>query len=291
MYDYKLLEAMNAVFEQGSFELGARRLHITQSATSQRIRQLEETIGSPVMIRSSPPHLTEVGHKLLEHYRKVKLLESELDLGAGKRLQQSVQVALNRDSLALWFIDAVTPLLQTSELVLELIAVDEKYTHERLKEGSVLACVSSRKRSLQGCKVQELGSMRYHLVSTPSFRDKWFSDGLDTQSVSSAPGVVFDSDDHSLQLFLSSQLKTSVHPVAHKVPAISEYVSFVKSGFGYGLLAASQIENEVKSGELVHLAPGQCLEVPLYWHTWQLETKLTKKLSEAVLKGALEFLR
>ncbi|MDP3479854.1 MAG: LysR family transcriptional regulator, partial [Desulfoprunum sp.] len=55
MLDYKLIEAFAGVIEEGGFEKAARRLHITQSAVSQRIKQLEEHYGQVLLQRTSPP--------------------------------------------------------------------------------------------------------------------------------------------------------------------------------------------------------------------------------------------
>ena len=46
MIDYKLLDALTAVLDQGGFERGARHLGLTQSAVSQRIKLLEARLGS-----------------------------------------------------------------------------------------------------------------------------------------------------------------------------------------------------------------------------------------------------
>ena len=44
MLDYAGLEALAAVVREGSFERAAHKLHVTPSAVSQRIKQLEERI-------------------------------------------------------------------------------------------------------------------------------------------------------------------------------------------------------------------------------------------------------
>lgn len=49
MLDYKLLEALVAVVDQGGFERAARHLGLTQSAVSQRIKLLEARLGQPVV--------------------------------------------------------------------------------------------------------------------------------------------------------------------------------------------------------------------------------------------------
>lgn len=59
--DYKWIEALDAVLQQGSFERAAENLYISQSAISQRIKQLERFIAQPVLIREQPPRPTLVG--------------------------------------------------------------------------------------------------------------------------------------------------------------------------------------------------------------------------------------
>src|SRR5690554_8119014 len=78
MIDYKLLDALNAVLDQGGFERGARHLGLTQSAVSQRIKLLEARLGQPVLVRSPRLAPTPLGRKLLNHAQQVRLLESDL---------------------------------------------------------------------------------------------------------------------------------------------------------------------------------------------------------------------
>ena len=46
MFDPAQLSALSAVLRTGSFERAAQMLHVTQSAISQRVRQLEEQVGT-----------------------------------------------------------------------------------------------------------------------------------------------------------------------------------------------------------------------------------------------------
>lgn len=55
MLDYKLLEALAVVVDQGGFERGAHYLGLTQSAVSQRIKLLEARLGQPVLVRAPDP--------------------------------------------------------------------------------------------------------------------------------------------------------------------------------------------------------------------------------------------
>ena len=48
MFDYRLMDALVTVVEEGGFERAAKRLHLTQSAVSQRVKQLEEHLEARV---------------------------------------------------------------------------------------------------------------------------------------------------------------------------------------------------------------------------------------------------
>ena len=61
--DYKWLEALDSVVNQRSFERAAEHLYISQSAVSQRIKQLEKWLAQPVLIRETPPRPTPAGKK------------------------------------------------------------------------------------------------------------------------------------------------------------------------------------------------------------------------------------
>ena len=59
MLDYAGLEALAAVVREGSFERAARKLHVTSSAVSQRVKQLEERVGQVLVHRGTPCTGTE----------------------------------------------------------------------------------------------------------------------------------------------------------------------------------------------------------------------------------------
>ncbi|WP_176328162.1 LysR family transcriptional regulator, partial [Burkholderia vietnamiensis] len=54
MLDYPLLEALAAVIRHGSFERAARDLNVSPSAVSQRVKLLEERVGSVLVKRGQP---------------------------------------------------------------------------------------------------------------------------------------------------------------------------------------------------------------------------------------------
>lgn len=111
MLDYTSLEALATVLHEGSFERAARRLHVTPSAVSQRVKQLEERLGQVLVQRGSPCTGTEAGQRLCLHLEQVALLEHQLRRSHPGLLPDApaptLKLAVNADSLSTWFMDAM----------------------------------------------------------------------------------------------------------------------------------------------------------------------------------------
>jgi DNA-binding transcriptional LysR family regulator len=83
------LEAFVAVAESGSINRAAFRLHVTQSAATRRIKNLEAALGDVALLDRSvkPAVLTPIGRMVLEHSRRVLKALAELEAtatGAGE---------------------------------------------------------------------------------------------------------------------------------------------------------------------------------------------------------------
>ncbi|WP_141104172.1 LysR family transcriptional regulator, partial [Noviherbaspirillum denitrificans] len=72
--DPRQCEAVLAVIESGSFEQAATVLHLTPSAVSQRVRALEVSLGTPLVVRTRPCRATPAGRRLLQYLRRVQSL-------------------------------------------------------------------------------------------------------------------------------------------------------------------------------------------------------------------------
>ena len=71
-FDYKQLQALDVVVSEQNFERAARRLNLTQSAVSQRIKLLEQAVAQPLLVRTSPPTPTPLGQQLLSPTRPLQ---------------------------------------------------------------------------------------------------------------------------------------------------------------------------------------------------------------------------
>lgn len=76
--DLVQIEHFLAVVDEGSFTRAAERVYRTQSAISQSIKKLEETVGTPLFARDAPElGLTEAGKVLATYARRLVQLRDE----------------------------------------------------------------------------------------------------------------------------------------------------------------------------------------------------------------------
>lgn len=296
MLDYKLVAAIAAVIEEGGFDKAARRLHITQSAVSQRIKLLEEQYGQILLQRTTPPSPTRSGIDLLRHYHQVQHLEQDLVARTALSRPQefaSLAVAINADTLATWFLPAILPFLNKQRVVLDLHIDDQDQTHKLLQEGKVLGCITTRDTSLQGCRIIPLGIMEYRFYCTPAFANTWFPQGfLHTEAAAKAPYIRFNRKDG-----LNDQLLRKVFPIPPKdiptffVPSSEMLVQFIREGLCYGVLPEQQGRSLQECGDLIDPAPGNYIEVELFWHCWNLRSELLESFTARLTKEVAGWLK
>ncbi|GLX84838.1 transcriptional regulator ArgP [Thalassotalea loyana] len=292
--DYKLVAALDAVITAQSFEGAATKLHITQSAISQRIKQLEQWLAQPVLIRGTPIEATETGQKLLSHYQKIKQLESALlgelrpDLASATT---QVSIALNADTLASWFIPAITPLLKQQNIVFDLKVANEAVSHELLKKGEVFGAVSSHATSFAGGKATFLGELEYVLCANQTFNNQYFSAGLNRESLRHAPAISFDSFDNMHTSFIKQHFNLSANDYPrHQLRSSEAFVSMALAGVAYALLPTTQAQEHLNRHELIDLAPSLRIKQDLYWHSWHLEQGIYKEISNTIVNFAQNLL-
>jgi LysR family transcriptional regulator (chromosome initiation inhibitor) len=295
MLDYKLVEAMAMVILEQGFEKAAHKLHLTQSAISQRIKLLEEQAGQILLIRDTPPCATSAGRRVLKHYMQVKRLEDDLlqysSTASGNQFA-SISIGVNEDSLDLWFFDAIQPFLADERVVLDLKVDDQERTHGFLKNGEVVGCISTEDQPMQGCRLTYLGRMNYHLMAAPDFVAKWFQNGLGLAGLHSAPAVIFSRKDDLHNKMCRRLVGKSLSQLnTFYIPSSKKFFDLIVSGFAYGMVPDLQGMPLLNKGRLIDLAPQVQIPVDLYWHCWNLKSPLLDKLTDTLVRGAKQFLK
>ncbi|WP_417830830.1 LysR family transcriptional regulator ArgP [Terasakiella sp.] len=280
MLDYKLVEAVSSVIRLGSFEKAAQELGMTQSAVSQRIKLLEERIAQPLVVRSKPIKATDAGLRLYRHFQHVNLLEQEILTDLPDSLENThfrgVSLAVNADSLATWFVRVAEVLFLDYNLLVDLSVADETNTLDLLKQGTVMASVSTQDKRIQGCKVKALGAMRYVPVARLDFIQRYFPDGVTPSALRKAPAVIFGRDDDLHQRFLKKNYRIAAGEFpTHVVPSSEGFVNVTRTGMAYALVPENQVKPYLESGELIKICDK--LETrPLYLHYHNIDSQMLK---------------
>lgn len=242
-FDPAALDCLAALADAQGFERAAQRLSITQSAVSQRLRSLEAQVGQPLVVRSRPLRLTEAGKVLLRFARQLQALRVDVARELGERVapQSRLAIAVNADSLATWVLPALDELVQQGlreGFGLELVVDDQDFTHDSLRQGAVLGCVSTVAEALQGCRVQALGVMRYVAVASPLFLATWLRNdplrGLNAANFADTPFLVFNRKDDTQAQWVSQAFGVRAPRLRERfVPSSEAYVRAAVMGWGW----------------------------------------------------------
>lgn len=288
------LTAFAAVLREGSFEAAARRLYVTPSAVSQRLRQLEDQLGQILIVRGAPCRATPAGQTLLRHAIQVELLEHELLGNLGVETPDTptclrVAVAVNADSLDGWFLSAMETASARADILFDVRVEDQEHSASLLREGKVMAAVSASADPIQGCAVEALGNMRYLALASPSFQERYFFGGV--SALARAPMLVFNAKDRLQTAFIADLLPDAVTPPSHFLPSTYGFIYAARKGLGWGMIPEHMAQPYISAGELVEIVPQRYIDVRLFWHRWNLDSPLLALLSDSVRAAARQQLR
>ena len=278
LLDPAALECLAALAEAGSFERAAQLLSITQSAVSQRLRALETQVGQLLVVRSRPLRMTEAGKVLLRYARQLQALRADAarELGASQMREERLPIAINADSLATWVLAALDTLVHAGQREgygLELIVDDQDFTHDRLREGEVLGCVSTVSMALRGCTCQPLGRLRYIAVASPAFVAQAMPEGLNEANFAKLPFIVFNRKDDMQAQWVASAMGVRAPRLKERfVPSSEAGARAAVMGWGVAVIPELLARSHLDAGALVAIRPEVTIDVALYWHQWKLGT-------------------
>lgn len=291
MLDYALLAALATVIKEGSFERAARALHVTPSAISQRIRLLEERVGSALVVRGQPCTATDMGRRLCQHVDHVRLLEQTLRdampmLAPDSPVRVSLPVAVNADSLATWFAPVMATFGAEAPVLMEIAVDDQDHTSAWLRSGTVMAAVTGTARATVGCSSMPLGAMRYLAAASPAFMERHFGTGVSAGSLARAPSLVFNAKDELQSRWVQRLCHRHVELPRHTVPSPHAFVAAAVAGMGWGLHPQVLIAPHLADGSLVELITDTPLDVPLYWQQARATSALLQGLTGRIQAAA-----
>ena len=298
MLDARQLEALAAVVDHGGFGPAAQSLSLSLAAVSLRIKSLEDTLGQRLLVRGKQVRATPAGQALLGHVKQVRLMEADLLDGLqGGALPrdgvrwQSLGVAINADSVASWFLPGVAALLQRHHLLLEIVIDDQDHTHDALRSGDVMGCVTTLTTAMRGCVAEPLGVMRYRCVASPAVAQRCRTPrgAVSVHKLLALPAVIFNRKDALQDTFLEQHfgLRQPNYP-RHFAPAVDAFESAIELGLGWGMVPEQHLA--ARPG-LQEILPDATVDVGLYWQHWARESLSAQRLTAAVKEAAARHLR
>ncbi|WP_205820205.1 MULTISPECIES: LysR family transcriptional regulator ArgP [unclassified Microbacterium] len=279
--DPELAATLAAIVDEGTLDAASRRMQITPSAVSQRLKTLEQQLGRILVVRTKPARLTEAGEAVVRLARQIALLEHDALIGVGidevagsRRI--TIPLAVNADSMATWFLAPLSRLAAGHDIDFDLHRDDQNFTARLLESGTVMAAVTSEAAPVAGCSVSPLGVLEYRAMAESGFASRWFPDGVTPDALTAAPFVDFDRRDTLQHEWLRAMSVSEAGVPRHYVPASHDYAVAVALGLGWGMVPLLQ-----ESTGLVPLG-GPTLRVQLYWQQWNLRSELLDTIAAEV---------
>lgn len=287
--DLAQLTALAAVVDTGSFDAAARDLRITPSAISQRIKALERSAGAVLVRRSRPTAATEAGAAYVRLARQITALGRETDaaVSPGHGGVPTISLAVNGDSLATWVLPALAPL--GHRIAFDLHREDQDHSADLLRDGRVMAAITTDSAAVQGCSVSRLGTMRYRAMASVAFAERFFPDGVSPETLDVAPMLVFDRRDDLQDRYLR-RAAPSASPPRHYLPSSADFARAVTLGIGWAMLPDGQSAADEAAGDLLDLDPGRSVDVLLFWQQWEIGTAALSETADALAAAAREHL-
>jgi len=286
MLDPAQLAALAAIHRQGSFDRAAKELSVTPSAVSQRLKALEEHLGTRLIRRGQPCRATEAGQRVIRHHDEIALLEQTLagELPGLAAPGATLRIAVNADSLSTWVLPA---LAEVTGVLFDLVIDDQEVSHDWLKRGEVLGAITSNHGPLQGCDTERLGALRYRATAAPDFVRRHMPQGATAEALAAAPAMRFNEKDHLQHLWAARQTGGAVTRLpCHQIASANGFVEACLLGLGWAMNPEALVRGHLASGRLLELAPDTPLDVVLNWQFARLAAPALAPLTKALKASA-----
>jgi LysR family transcriptional regulator (chromosome initiation inhibitor) len=284
MIDCAALAAFSAVLRSGSFEGAAGQLGVTQSAVSQRIKTLEEALGTALIVRTRPAAPTEAGRRLMAHAEALGLLEQALfrDLGLPAP-DAPLRIAVTADSLATWVIPA---LAGVEGVLFDLVIDDQDHSADLLRAGEVAGAITASDRPVPGCDAQPLGRLSYVAFAAPGFVARHFAGGVTPEALACAPALTFNRKDRLQRAWAEAATGARLTLATHYIGSTHGITEAGLAGMGWAVNPEGMIAPLVDAGRLVDLDPAIRVETPLYWQVPRRMAQALAGVTRALLRAA-----
>jgi DNA-binding transcriptional LysR family regulator len=254
--DIRELRTFIAAAETGSFTRAGGRLQISQSAVSQQIRLLEESVGAPLFTRRAREvSLTQAGSVLLPYARQIV---AKLDEA---RAVVSDYETLGRGRVVIGAGGAVCHHLlpqllkefseRFAKVEIQVMSGFSNETMQRTVDGSVDLGIVVLPLQHAGVVTTELG--RDELVAIAPPRHRWAElTRVRARDFVDEPLVVYERNSHTFRIIERFLLEEGIFPrFAMEISDLEAVKRMVEGGLGVAVMATWMIREEIERRSLV----------------------------------------
>jgi DNA-binding transcriptional LysR family regulator len=249
------LDAFYACAQTGHFTRAAEKLHITQSALSQRIQHLESDLQTALFIRQkSGIRLTAAGERLLKYCMAKDALESEALSGLRNSTELAGHLRIGGFSSIMRSVvlPALEEFLQKNKQVrVQLVSREMDELPTMLRRGEIDFMILNDEFNREGVLGELLGVEHNVLCEKKDYQG----------------GEVYldhDENDQVTQRYLK-MIKNSAKYERHYLDDVYGLIDGVKYGLGRAVLPKHLIKTESR----IRIANRKVLEIPVWIHYYE----------------------
>lgn len=275
------LDAFYTTCQAKSFTKAAQILNITQSALSQRVKNLEDQLETTLLIRDrSGLQLTEQGEGLLRYCQTKTQLEAQFIKSIQNKGQSTlagvIRIGGFSSVMRSVILPSLTPLIINNDgLRVRMVSREIYELKALLKSGEIDFAITYEPLESDTCVSHKIGTEVNTLVQKKSYK---------------GPNIYIDHDENDQ--ITKKLLKRKSFAVNERIFLDDVYglIDGVKSGIGKAVIPNHLIKNDQ---QLTPVKPVKTLNIPVYLNYYKQPyyTKLHQKVVGTICDNAKEFLK
>ena len=257
--DSRQLRYFREIIESGSMSGAARTLGIAQPSLSQLVRNLEESLGVELLIRTARGiSATEAGDRLYHHACRIEAILAAVRadvVGVGSEPSGRVVFGMPPSvSMALSIPMAETTRLEMPQVQLSVTEAMTGHLRDWVMKGEVDLALLYDVSNIGDCTASLLVQETLWFYAAP---DDWPFETPPGQPVSlrqvAGTELVLPSDRHGLRIYLerAARARRLTLDVAIAIDSMPQIKALVARGSGYTILSPAAVSDMIASGALV----------------------------------------
>lgn len=267
------IQAFIAIARNGTVHGAAKELHLTQTAVTQRLKNLESNLKKSLFSRTRRGMLLTPEGEALLHYCNAAL-DLELETlqkiqGAGFSADVILSIAGPSTIMHSRVIPSCYPILEKyPHLLFDFQFGDSTEPVENLSAGKCQIAILDLPQLHADLSYKRLRPEEYVLVCKPEWQDRDIKD-----IIANEPIIDFDKSDQMTYNYLQQfNLIEYVKPQRHFANHSESLAALISAGFGYGVLAKEFAQTYVQTKRLVILNPENIYNHAIYL-AWNARTQ------------------